>query len=88
MEDYLEQQLYSLVADRLANTYQKDEEYQKLLKEEQLIYEKLCKKLSNEDAAELQKYFMAATSTAAKKENLAYERGMRDLFALFKYLSK
>lgn len=88
MENFLEQLLCSLAADRLADIYQKDEEYQQLLKVEQLIYENLCEKLSNEYSEELQKYFMAASSTAARKENLAYERGMRDLLALLKYLSR
>ncbi len=88
MENFLVQLLHPLAADRLADIYQKDEEAQRLLKEEQLIYEKLYAKLPNEESEELRQYFMAASSTAARKENLAYEQGMRDLLALFKYLSE
>lgn len=88
MENFLDQLLHIFVTDRLAEIYQKDKEYQRLLQEEQILYEQLCAKLSDEASEELHLYFMAACSTSARKESLTYQQGMRDLLALFKYLSK
>ena len=43
--DFMEELLEPFVVDRLAEVYVKDEEYQKRLKEEDLIYQKLSNEL-------------------------------------------
>lgn len=85
--DIMEQLLNPFVVDRLAEIYTKDEEYQNRLKEEDLIYQKLLDKLTDEQAEELEQYFVATTATAARKETLTYTQGMKDLLALLKALS-
>ncbi len=85
--DIMEQLLNPFVVDRLADIYTKDEEYQNRLKEEDLIYQKLLDKLTDEQAEELEQYFVATTKTAARKETLTYTQGMKDLLALLKSLS-
>lgn len=85
--DIMEQLLNPFVVDRLADIYTKDEEYQNRLKEEDLIYQKLLDKLTDEQAEELEQYFVATTTTAARKEMLTYTQGMKDLLALLKSLS-
>ncbi len=86
--DFMEELLNLFVVDRLAEVYVKDEEYQKRLKEEDLIYQKLSGELLNEQAKDLERYFEATSSTAARKETLTYIQGMKDLFALLKALTK
>ena len=86
-EDFLEQLLNPLVIDRLAEVYTKDEEYQKRLKNEEMIYQKLLNELADKQAEELEQYFEAITATAARKETLTYTQGMKDLLALLKNLS-
>lgn len=85
--DFMEHLLNPFIVDRLAEIYAKDEEYQKRLKEEDLIYQKLLEELTDEQAEELKQYFIAVSSTAARKETLTYAQGMKDLLALLKTLS-
>lgn len=86
-EDFLEQLVNSFVVDRLADVYAKDKEYQKRLKDEDLIYQKLLDELTEEQAEELEQYFVATAATAARKETLTYTQGMKDLLALLRTLS-
>lgn len=86
--DFMEELLEPFVVDRLAEVYVKDEEYQKRLKEEDLIYQKLSNELPDEQAEELEHYFEATSFTEARKETLTYIQGMKDLFALLKALTK
>jgi len=89
MKDFdLEKLVNPCVIEKLAEVYQKDETYQQLLKEEDILYEKLSEELSDKQADELEKYFEATTATSARKEILTYIQGMKDLFALFGALSK
>lgn len=83
----LETLLNPRVIEKLEEIYQADETYLKLLKEENLIYEKLSKKLLEKQAAELEHYFESVTATASRKQILTYIQGMKDLFALFVALS-
>lgn len=87
-DDLMEQLLNPFVVERLADVCSKDEEYQKRLKEEVLIYQKLSEELPNEQAEELEQYFIAASSTTARKETLTYIRGMKDMLTLLKSLLK
>ena len=86
--DFIEQLLNSSVANRLADAYTKDEEYQNRLKEEDLIYRKLSDGLSDPQAEELEQYFEAASSTLERQEMLTYIQGMKDVRALLKKLSE
>lgn len=85
--DFMEQLVNSFVADQLGEICQKDEEYQKRLREEDLMYEKLSGELPEEQAVELERYFEAASLTVARKETLIYIQGMKDLLALLKAIS-
>lgn len=89
MEDVelLKQLLNPFITERLGEAYRKDEEYQKRLKAEDLIYESLSGKLTDEQAEQLEEYFVAANATAARIEILTYIQGMKDLLALLKTLS-
>lgn len=89
MEDVklMKQLLYPFITERLGEAYRKDEEYQKSLKTEDLIYESLSGKLTDEQAEELEGYYVAANATAARQEILTYIQGMKDLLALLKVLS-
>lgn len=86
--DYMEKIVNPFVTEKLGEIYQKDEEYQKRLKEEDLIYQKLLDELTEKQAEELEQYFIATTATAARKETLTYTQGMKDLLALLRALSK
>lgn len=70
MEDVelMKQLLNPYITERLGEVYRKDEEYQKRLKAEDLIYESLSGKLTDEQAEQLEEYFAAANATAAKKK--------------------
>lgn len=89
MEDVelMKQLLNPYITERLGEVYRKDEEYQKRLKTEDLIYESLSGKLTDEQVEQLEEYFAAANATAARKEILTYIQGMKDLLALLKALS-
>lgn len=86
--DFMEQLLNPFIVDRLAEVYANDSEYQKRLKEEDLIYQKLLDEVTETQAEELEQYFIATSSTAARKETLTYIQGMKDLLTLLKTLSK
>lgn len=85
--DFMEQIVNPFVTEKLGEIYQKDEEYQKRRKEEDLIFESLSEELTFEQAEKLEQYFAATIATAARKETLTYTQGMKDLFALLKALS-
>lgn len=87
-QDFMEQLLNPFVTDRLAEVYANDSEYQNLIKEEDLIYQKLSDELPDEQADELERYFEAVSSTSSRKETLTYVQGMKDLLTLLKSLSK
>lgn len=76
------------VIDKLAEIYENDETYQKLLKEEDLIYEKLLDELPDEQAEELEKYFEATVSTSSRRDALTYVQGMKDMYNLFMTLQE
>ena len=87
-KDFMEQIVDLLAADKLAEVYEKDEEYRKRLKEDNLLYGKLKDALTNEQAELLEEYFTSALSSSSRKETLAYTQGMKDLLSFLKYLSK
>lgn len=87
-ENFMEQFVNPFVTDKLANIYKNDEEYQKRQKEEDSIYQKLVDELPFEQTQQLEEYFIALSSAAARRETLSYIQGMKDLLALLKYLSK
>ena len=80
--------LSPIITERLGEIFQQDKEYQQDLSEESKVYEKLSKELSGEQADELGKYFALSSATAGVRERLAYQQGMKDMFALIKYLLK
>ena len=84
----MEQIVNLIVADKLAEVYEKDEDYQNRLKEDDLIYRKLKDALTDEQVELLEEYFTSALSLSARKETLAYTQGMKDLLSFLKYLSK
>ncbi len=51
--------------------------YQNLIKEEDLIYQKLSDELPDEQAGQLERYFEAVSSTSFRKETLTYVQGMK-----------
>lgn len=85
--DFVEQLINPFMMEKLGEVYQKDKEYQKRLEDENLIYDKLSKELTDKQAEQLEKYFIAVNTTAARKEILTYIQGMKDLLALLKALS-
>lgn len=87
-QDFMEQLLNPFVTDRLAEVYANDSEYQNLIKEEDLIYQKLSDELPDEQADELERYFEAISSTSSRKETLTYIQGMKDLLTFLRMLSK
>lgn len=85
MEDFnLEELVSPYVIEKLGEVYQKDERYRNLLKEEDLLYEKLSEELTDEQVEHLEKYFEASVVTVARREILAYIQGMRDMYHLFR----
>ena len=50
---------------------------QNLIKEEDLIYQKLSDELPDEQAGQLERYFEAVSSTSFRKETLTYVQGMK-----------
>jgi len=89
MEDValMKQLLNPYIKERLGEVYRKDEEDQKRLKAEDLIYESLSGRLTDEQAEQLEEYFVAANATAARQEILTYIQGMKDLLTPLKVLS-
>ena len=51
--------------------------YQNLIKEEDLVYQKLSDELPDEQAGQLERYFEAVSSTSFRKETLTYVQGMK-----------
>lgn len=76
------------MVEELAAVYAKDETYSELLKEADLIYDKLSEELSDEQAETLEQYFEAIVAASARRETLTYIEGMKNLFSLFQALSK
>lgn len=87
METFMDQIINLFVMAELGNIYQNDAEYGKRLKNEEMIYEKLYDELTQEQAEQLEQYFIATHFTSERKEALSYIQGMKDLLALLKYLS-
>lgn len=84
MEDFNIEELVSpYIIENLGEVYRKDGKYQNLLKEEDLLYEKLSEELTDEQVEESEKYFEAAVAAASRKEILAYIQGMKDMYHLF-----
>lgn len=78
----LEEFVNPCVIDKLAEVYAKDETYQKLLKADDEIYEKLTEELSDEQAELLEQYFKSTVESASRKEKLTYMQGMKDMYNL------
>lgn len=78
----LEEFVNPCVIDKLAEVYAKDETYQKLLKADDEIYEKLTEELSDEQAELLEQYFESTVESASRKEKLTYMQGMKDMYNL------
>ena len=79
----LETLLNPRVIEKLEEIYQADETYLKLLKEENLIYEKLSESLNDDEIAEeLEEYFTANNALIALQDKLMYQQGMSDLLNL------
>ncbi len=72
------------IIEEIAEYCEKDETYQKLLKEEDLLYGKLSVELSEEQSKELEKYKKAVAAASLQKAILAYTKGINDLYTLFK----
>lgn len=71
MTEYdLEEFVNPCVVEKLAETYEKDETYVELLKQADLIYDKLLKDLSEEQAKLLEEYFEATVATTARRDTL------------------
>ena len=86
--DVFIEQLTPYILERLANSYQTNEEYQECLKQEDEIYEKLSEQLPDEQADQLEQYFTAASATTTVREKIAYIQGAKDFLTFFKFLSK
>ncbi|MDE7313671.1 MAG: hypothetical protein K2N87_18945 [Eubacterium sp.] len=78
----VEQLVSECVIEKLGEIYQKDEEYKRLLKEEEFIYEKLSNKLMEEQTEELKHYLEAVNATSARRDRLAYIQGMKDMYCM------
>lgn len=76
----LEEFVNPCIIDKLTEVYEKDETYQKLLKEQDVLYEKLEGKLSGEQAELLEQYFESTVETSSRKEKLTYLQGMKDMY--------
>lgn len=85
-ESDVEKLVNPCVMEKLGEVYQKDGRYLKLLKDEELRYEKLYRGLTEGKAEELKQYFEAVIATAARKEKLTYIQGMKDMYNLFMVL--
>ena len=83
MTEYdLEEFVNPCVVEKLAAAYEKDETYMKLLKESDLIYDKLLEDLSDEQAELLEQYFEATVATTARRDTLTYIQGMKNMYNL------
>ena len=83
MAEYnLEEFVNSFVVEKLAKTYKTDETYMKLLKEADLIYEKLSEELTDDQADLLEAYFEATVVTTARRDTLTYIEGMKNMYHL------
>lgn len=75
------------LTERLGQIFSENEEHQKAVKEENRLFEQFYDKLDKEQAELLEQYFAAANATAAIKERLTYQQGMKDMLALLKALT-
>ena len=62
-------------------------QYNKAKEEETRLYDLLTSDLTDEQKQRLDDYIDSATWSAAIRERVAYQQGMKDLFALLKSLS-
>ena len=76
-----------LLIDRTGKLYQDNEEYKESARKEEVLFEQLSAKLTEEQARELNQFTSAANATSAITERLAYIQGMKDMLALLKSLS-
>lgn len=74
--------------DRLGQTYIQNKEYQKSVKEADLILEKLEEFLNKEQSELLEEYVTANNATIAIMERLIYRQGMHDMLDLLTSIMK
>lgn len=83
MTEYdLEEFVNPCVVEKLATVYEKDETYMQLLKESDLIYDKLSEELPDEQAELLEQYFESTIAATARRDTLTYIQGMKNMYNL------
>lgn len=83
MTEYdLEEFVNPCIVEKLATVYEKDGTYVKLLKEADLIYDKLSEELTDKQADLLEQYFEATVATTARRDTLTYVQGMKHMYNL------
>ena len=83
MTEYdLEEFVNPCIIEKLATVYEKDGTYVKLLKEADLIYDKLSEELTDKQADLLEQYFEATVATTSRRETLTYVQGMKHMYNL------
>lgn len=73
-------------AERMSKAYGKEKKYQDCLNKEEMLYEKLKKRLDEEDLQILDDYMHATIETANIGGRVAYAQGMKDYHAIIKAL--
>jgi len=83
MKDYdLEEFVNPCVVEKLAKIYENDETYQRLLKEADMIFDKLNEEITDEQSSLLEQYFEATVATTARRDTLTYIQGMKNMYNL------
>ena len=88
MEDsILELITQTLTESRIINKMKQTEEYQQAKEEEGKVYDILINDLTEEQKQRLDDFIGSTTWSAAIREKLAYQQGMKDLMEFLKSLS-
>ncbi len=87
MENILKQ-LTPYIAEHLEQVFTENSEYQRAVKTENDQLQLLSNKLQQEQTELFEHYFTANCETAAIREFLSYQQGMKDMFTFLRYLSK
>ena len=74
--------------ERAGNFYIEDEEYKKLTRIADLIFDELCETLTDKQRGLLERYLDENNGIVALTERLVYQQGMRDLLNLLITLLK
>lgn len=87
MDDLIEI-LVQFRAEHMRDILEQDEEHRAARLHEKKIHDQFEKTLTSEQVEMFDNFISAITETTANIERIFYQQGMKDMFALFKTLSK